>query len=127
MCHLALKPALKLIDDVCKSLILTPLCRALNTRLSQAISNMHYGTYLESHSTSFVQQHITSLFEDMANNHLSKLPSEYATPVASSIATYSIYTFVSNAALIRPLGEMGRLHVTQDLADLELTLEQFVF
>jgi len=133
MCHIALRPALKEIDDLSKSLVLKPLCHALNTRLSSIISKMHHGFYLEEalqndpSSNSFVQQYLTDLYEEMAVNHLSKLPTEYASVVAVSVATYSIFTFVSNAALIRPLGELGRLRITQDLADLELALEQFVF
>lgn len=132
MCHMALRPAIKEIDDLSKTLTLTPLCKAINTRLSHAISKLHYGTYMEENygnhdDASFVQQYLTPLYEEVATLHLSKLPSDYATIIASSIATYSIYSFVSNAALVRPLGETGRLRITQDLADLELALEQLVF
>ena len=47
--------------------------------------------------------------------------------VASAVATHSIYSFVSNAALLRPLGETAPLRVMQDLADSDLALEQLVF
>jgi hypothetical protein len=94
---------------------------------------MHQGTYFEESldamdqtGTSFVQKHLTSLYDTIAQEHLSSLPLEYAAMVASTVATYSMYTFVSNVSLIRPLGETARLHITQDLADFELALEQLV-
>ena len=46
--------------------------------------------------------------------------------VASNVTAFTIYTFLSNACLVRPLGEAARLHITQVLADLEMALEQFV-
>lgn len=131
-CQLALLPALQEIEQTVKTLILTPLCRALNRRISSAIAKMHHGTYLEESldasggGTSFVQKHLVGLYDSIAEHHLSRLPAEYATIVASTIAMFSIYTFVSNASLIRPLGETARLHITQDLADFELALEQLV-
>ena len=67
------------------------------------------------------------LFDNIASTYLSPLPNEYASIVASTVATFSIYSFVSNAAMIRPLGETSRLRLTQDLADFELSLEQLVF
>ena len=129
LCRAALLPALQELDNTVKALILTPLCRALNRRIGTAIAKMHHGTYLEESmdmETSFVQKHLTNLYDDIADQHLSKLPPEYGTIVASTIATYSIYTFVSNITLIRPLAESARLRVTQDLADFELALEQLV-
>ena len=98
---------------------------------------MHRGVYLEGvigggpvvggdgsdGETSFVRDHLVDVYENIGVDVLSRLPSEYADAVASTVATFSIYYFVSNATLVRPLGEMGRLRVTQDLADFELTLE----
>jgi hypothetical protein len=46
--------------------------------------------------------------------------------IVATICKYSIYCFISNATLIRPLGEKGRLRLTQDLTDFELTLEHFI-
>lgn len=99
---------------------------------------MHRGTYLQENiddsdhnqqgnTTSFVQLHLTDLYDGIDSNYLSQLPNEYASIVASTVATYSIYAFVSNACLVRPLGETIRLRLTQDLADFELALEQLVF
>lgn len=131
LCQQALVPALAEIEKMVKNLILTPLSNALNRRVAAAIAKMHHGTYLESMSEdndgpSFVQKYLSGLFESIAEQHLAKLPTEYAGIVASTVASFSIYTFVSNASLIRPLGETARLHITQDLAEFELALEQLV-
>lgn len=131
LCQQALMPALMEIEKMVKNLILTPLSNALNRRVAAAIAKMHHGTYLESaielnDGPSFVQKYLSGLYESIAEQHLSKLPAEYAGIVASTVASFSIYTFVSNASLIRPLGETARLHITQDLAEFELALEQLV-
>jgi len=133
-CQVALLPALYEIENMVKALILSPLCKALNRRVGAAIAKMHYGTYFEESlesmdgmGTSFVQKHLAGLYDAIAQEHLASLPAEYAAMVTSTVATYSIYTFVSNASLIRPLKETARLHITQDLADFELALEQLVF
>ena len=81
---------------------------------------------LDDSSPSFVQKNLAGMYDGIASKLLSKLPTEYASIVASTVAQFSIFAFVSTASLIRPLGESARLHVTQDLADFELTLEQFV-
>jgi hypothetical protein len=130
----ALKPALQEIEKFVKALILSPLCRALNRRVAATIGRMHLGMYmqegggggLDSDGPSFVQTYLTSMYENISSSHLSKLPVEHASIVASMIASFSIYAFVSNASLIRPLGEAARLNITHDLADFELALEQLV-
>ena len=131
LCQQALVPALAEIEKMVKNLILTPLSNALNRRVAAAIAKMHHGTYLESmfednDGPSFVQKQLSALFQSIAEQHIAKLPPEYAGIVASTVASFSIYTFVSNASLIRPLGETARLHITQDLAEFELALEQLV-
>jgi hypothetical protein len=130
---MALLPALKEIDSLVKTSILDPLCRALNRLVSTALVKMHRGTYLQesvdamSQPSSFVQLYLADQYDNIASTYLAQLPNEYAVSVASTVATFSIYSFVSNAALLRPLGETSRLRLTQDLADFELALEQFVF
>ena len=129
-CRMALMPALKEIDSLVKLSILDPLCRALNRQVSTAMAKMHRGTYLHDSGdapSSFVQIYLTDQYDNIASTYLSQLPNEYSVTVASMVATYSIYSFVSNAALLRPLGETSRLRLTQDLADFELALEQLVF
>ena len=95
---------------------------------------MHRGTYLQENAdtssqqhSSFVQIYLTDQYDNIASTYLTQLPNEYAVTVASTVATFSIYCFVSNAALLRPLGESSRLRLTQDLADFEMALEQLVF
>ncbi len=132
-CRLALLPALKEIDLLVKTSILDPLCRVLNRQVSAALAKMHRGAYLQesvdamSQPRSFVHIYLTDLYDNIATTYLSQLPKEYAVTVASTIATFSIHSFVSNAALLRPLRETSRLRLTQDLADFELALEQLIF
>ena len=133
-CQVALLPALYEIENMVTTLILTPLCKALNRRVGAAIAKMHYGTYfgesletMDGMGTSFVQKHLAGLYDAIAQEHLASLPTDYAAIVASTVATFSIYSFVSNVSLIRPLKETAKLHITQDLADFELALEQLVF
>ena len=146
LCLSALQPALRNIDHMVKSFILDPLCRASNRRLADIIAKIHLGVYMEGKrgggggssnnnkeeeeqeelSTSFVQNELAPVYEAISNQILSKFPPPYASVLASNLASFSIYAFVSNAALIRPLGESARLHLTQDLADLEMALEQLV-
>lgn len=114
--------------------ILSPLVRAINRRVATKVARVHGAAYkedaksaeIEADGPSFVQQHLAVVFDEIAKNQLTKLPPEYACLVASTVTSFSIYTFVSNVALLRPIGESARLHITQDLADLELILEQFV-
>jgi hypothetical protein len=131
ICEQALLPGLVELEKFVKKNVLGPLSRVLNRRVAETIGRMHYGSYLQMKTSdpegpSFVQTHLTGMYDRLAALHLSKLPPEYASVVASTIATFSIYSFVSNASLIRPLGEAAKLHVTQDLADFELALEQFM-
>jgi hypothetical protein len=133
MCQNALVPALREIDKMAKN-TLSPLVRGLNHRIAGAVARIHRGVYKNDNSTapdsedgpSFVQRHLSEIFEAIAKNQLAKVPPEYASMIASSVSCFSIYTFVSNVALVRPLGESARLHITQDLADFELILEQFI-
>lgn len=134
MCEQALKTGLQEIDAFVKAQILDPLCRAMNARISSAIGQIHYGSYMQDRSgfeleiegPAFVQKALSGLFEDFGADHLSKLPKKYAQVVVSRLCVFSIYTFISNATLMRPLTESTRLHLTQDLADFELVLQQLV-
>lgn len=133
ICQAALVPAINEIEKMASS-VLSPLIRALNRRVAATIARVHLGVYkddgkgaeLDAEGPSFVQQHLAPIFDEITKNQLTKLPPEYAALVASSVTAFSIYTFVSSIALIRPLGESARLHITQDLADFEMILEQFV-
>lgn len=132
ICEQGLLPGLAELEKFVKKSVLGPLSRVLNRRVAETIGRMHhYGSYLHSDTTdpegpSFVQRHLTVMYDRLAALHLSKLPPEYSATIASMVASFSIYAFVSNASLIRPLGEGAKLNVTQDLADFELALEQFM-
>lgn len=132
MCEQALQSGLLEIDKFVQTQILGPLCRALCKRIATTIGRIHHGSYLQESTDPdaegplFVQKYLDDLYEKLGEAHLSKLPQKYAAYVASTIATFSIYTFVSNISLIRPLAESTRLHLTQDLADFELSLEQLM-
>jgi len=134
ICQAALVPAIREIEKMANA-ILSPLIRALNRRVAASIARVHIVAYkddgkgeagLEGEVPSFVQHHLSGIFEEIARNQLAKLPPEYGSMVASSVSAFSVYTFVSSLALIRPLAESSKLHITQDLADFELVLEQFV-
>ena len=133
VCEQALLPGLLEIERFVKTNILGPLYKVLNRQVAEAIGRIHYGSYLQrdvndiaGDGPSFVQKHLSDLYGRLSDYHLSRLPPAYSSIVASTIASFSIYTFVSNVCLIRPLGESARLSVTQDLADFELALEQFM-
>ena len=134
----ALLPAREEIDNFVSTLVLNPLCRSLNRRIATLIGRMHHeGAYLQ-HGTgggmessdvgasSFVQKHLTGLYDNLATTYLAKLPPPYSIVVGSKVSIFSVYNFVSNASLIRPLGEDAKLHLTQDLADFELVVDQFM-
>jgi conserved oligomeric Golgi complex subunit 5 len=132
---LALLPAREEIDNLVTTTILRPLCRAVNQRIATKMGRMHQeGAYLphgigdssDMSGSSFVQKHMTGLYESLSATYLAKLPPRYSILVGSTVAVFSVFTFVSNASLIRPLSEDAKLHLTQDLADFELVIDQFV-
>lgn len=133
VCQAALVPALQDIDKMARQVVLNPLCRAINRRISKVIAKIHDGVYIQSATSgmaddgpSFVQKHVSNVLEVIAEYILSRFPPDYACIISSKIANFCIYTYISNASLIRPLGESTRLHITQDLADLEMALEQML-
>jgi len=129
MSQISLLPAIHEIESMVKHQLLSPLCNVLNRDIRSEIASMHRGAYIESDNKSqdsFVQDRLAPKYENMLNNILSRLPEVYCGMIVATICKYSIYYFISNASLIRPLGETGRLRLTQDLTDFELTLEQFI-
>lgn len=131
----ALLPARKEIDRMVNKLIVYPLCRALNRRVARMMGRMHQeGTYLhqggidqsEGNTSSFVQKHLSGFYDSLFTTFLQKLPPPYSIVVGSAVSIFSVYTFVSNASLIRPMGEDVKLQLTQDLADFELVIDQFM-
>lgn len=129
LCEGALQPALTTIDNMVQSNILHKLAKSLNQRLAALLAKMHLGIYLgrsEDESSTFCQRQISPALDTISERIMTRFPPPYATHLAASVTSFVIYTFCSNMALLRPLGETARLHITHDLADLELALEQFV-
>jgi hypothetical protein len=132
LCQTTLLPGLRYIEKMVRKTVLNPLCRELNSRIAKVLARMHHGVYVDGpsggdgESTAFVQKFLSSIFDTIAETHLSRFPPEYAAYMSSKIASFTIYSFVSGASLIRPCGEMARLQITQDLADLELALGQLL-
>eukprot|EP00977_Amphora_coffeiformis_P004723 scaffold1007_cov176-Amphora_coffeaeformis.AAC.29 len=129
LCEGALQPALTTIDNMVQTNILGKLAASLNQRLATLLAKMHLGVYLgrsEDESSTFCQRQISPALDTIAERIMTRFPPPFATYLASSVTSFLIYTFCSNMALLRPLGEASRLHITQDLADLELALEQFM-
>merc|ERR1719413_209431 len=77
-------------------------------------------------TSSFVQKHLSVFYDNIHTTFFQKLPPSYSLVVGSAISIFSIYIFVSTASLIRPLGEDAKMQLTQDLADFELVLDQFI-
>ena len=139
----ALLPARKEIDNMINKLVLHPLCRALNRRVATMMGRMHQeGVYLHQGSegrssmgmdpaeganvTSFSQKYLSGFYDNLYKTLLQKLPPSYALVVGSAVSIFSVYTFVSTASLIRPMGEDAKMQLTQDLADFELIVDQFM-
>uniref|UniRef100_A0A7S4AID4 Conserved oligomeric Golgi complex subunit 5 helical domain-containing protein n=1 Tax=Pseudo-nitzschia australis TaxID=44445 RepID=A0A7S4AID4_9STRA len=139
----ALLPARIEIDNMINKLVLHPLCRALNRRVAKMMGRMHQeGVYLHQGSggkssmgmdpadganvTSFSQKHLSGFYDNLYKTFLQKLPPSYALVVGSAVSIFSVYTFVSTASLIRPMGEDTKMQLTQDLADFELIVDQFM-
>ena len=139
----ALLPARKEIDNMVNRLVVYPLYRSLNKRVARMMGLMHQeGAYLSqgsnrmgsdnmdnavgSNNSSFVQKHLSGFYDDLHTTFFQKLPPPYSLAVASAVSIFSIYTFVSTASLIRPMGEDAKMQLTQDLADFELVLDQFM-
>ena len=131
----ALLPAREEIDNFVATLVINPLCRALNRRVASLIGRMHQeGAYLQhganvdtadAGGSAFIQK-LSKSFDGLASTYLAKLPPPYSIVVGSKVSIFSIYNFVSNASLIRPIGEDAKLHLTQDLADFELVVGEFM-
>jgi len=139
----ALLPARKEIDNVVNKLVLYPLHRALNKRVGRMMGRMHQeGAYLDQggiarsannldttegvNTSSFVQKHLSGFFDNLYTTFFQKLPPTYSLAVGSAVSIFSVYTFISTASLIRPIGEDTKMQLTQDLAEFELVIDQFM-
>lgn len=122
LCDMALKPACKTIDTAIQISVLRPLLGDLKKQLGTVLTRVVSSSY----NPSFCQTAITPALETIRNNILKRFPPKYASFVAHELAEFSIRTFVTAATLVRPLDEDVRLHITQDLGDLELALQDLI-
>eukprot|EP00934_Nitzschia_sp_Nitz4_P005052 Nitzschia sp. Nitz4//scaffold50_size126154//93439//96441//NITZ4_003696-RA/size126154-processed-gene-0.154-mRNA-1//1//CDS//3329553731//5042//frame0 len=135
LCSQALQPCIQEIDKLVFSNVLASLCRALNRRIATEIAKIHHDRTLQQEmqvasvddaTSSFVQDHLEGLFAQISSEHLSKLPKKYASTVAQTVASFSMYNFVSNMMLIRPMTESTRMKLTQNLSDFEMVLTELM-
>ena len=90
-------------------------------------SHFHSGAYLGSgDSDSFFKTTSLHIFMRYLFNTCFPLPNEYSLIHSKYLFKYLVLNYISNLALLKPLGENGRLRVIQDLTDLELSIEQFI-
>lgn len=122
LCDMALKPACKTIDTTIHSVVLRPLMAELKVKLGAVLTRVVSSAY----NPSFCQSTINPALENIRANILKRLPPKYASMVAIEMAEFAIRTFVTATCLVRPLNEEVRLHITQDLGDLELSLQDLV-
>ena len=123
----ALSGAISEIDLIVNSSVLDLMGFTLKKKLSRSLAKIHSGAYLDSgDSDSFVQNHIAPFLNEISLKFLAALPNEYSPILCEKLVKYLVLNFISNLALLRPLGENGRLRVIQDLTDLELSIEQFI-
>ena len=151
VCTETLVPAGVTIDTTIKSTILVPFCRTVNRLIAtNVLSKIHLGIYLDNANSSsnssgsggrrnyedmdendeipisFVQKDIVPILDKIVQVYLVKFPPPYSNMIVCNIVSFVVYTYLSNVTLIRPLSESIRLHITQDLTDLEMALEQFI-
>jgi len=135
----ALLPARKEIDNTVNKMVLHPLYRAVNRRVAKVMGRMHQeGAYFYlgssnklddaevTNTSSFVQKQLSGFFDKLYTTFFQKLPPPYSLVVGSAVSIFSVYTFVSTASLIRPMGEEAKMQLTQDLAEFELIIDQFM-
>lgn len=135
-CRAALAPALEHIDSMVQTTSLGPVIRTLTQQLDASVlSKIHQGVYataatggVDDHASSsgFISTYVVPAFEAIGANILPKFPPPYASRIAAAVATFFLYGYSSNVCLLRPLTEPTRMQLTEDLANLELTVERFV-
>jgi hypothetical protein len=117
-CTMALRPALATIDATIHAEVIGPVVEQVQQQLHTILAKP-YGP-------EFVQTHVATALERITENVFQKFPPAYASSMANEIAEHTVLTFVTTVSLIRPMSENLRLQITQDLADLELAVQQLV-
>jgi hypothetical protein len=117
-CTMALRPALATIDATIHAEVIGPVVEQVQQQLHTILARP-YGP-------EFVQTHVATALERITENVFQKFPPAYASSMANEIAEHTVLSFVTTVSLIRPMSENLRLQITQDLADLELAVQQLV-
>jgi conserved oligomeric Golgi complex subunit 5 len=114
----ALRPALATIDATIHAEVIRPVVQQVRQQLHTVLTRP-YGP-------EFVQTHVATALERVTESIFKKFPPAYSSSMANEIAEHTVLTFVTTVSLIRPMSENLRLQITQDLADLELAVQQLV-
>lgn len=115
-CAVALGPAVATIDSTIQGEVVRPVVKQLNQQLYTVVSRP-YGP-------EFVQSHVAPSLERLTESILKKFPPVYSSLISNEIAEHIVLAFITTVSLIRPMTENNRLQITQDLADLELSIQQ---
>ena len=144
ICTETLIPACVTIDATIQKTILIPFCRTLNHLIAtNVLSKIQLGIYLDNTSSSgrnnyedmnedddiplsFIQKDVVPILDKIVQIYLVKFPPTYSNVIVCNVVSFIVYSYLSNVTLLRPLSESIRLHITQDLTDLEMALEQFL-
>lgn len=134
LCKETFRPAVDEVDVFVKSNVICPLSHVINKSLSSVILNMHKFIYSERqlvifdriNGKSFAWDNLNKFYEYINTRILTHLSREYAEYFVSNIISSSIYYFVSNTILIRPLTYSLCLCIVNNLATLEYVLGQLI-
>jgi len=133
----ALRPASKCLDELSRQ-ILSPYVLSASKQLDRAILGMHSETFGGSGTntnnntggvTSFYLQRVCSsilILKKYFESFTSAYTSEIITTIKIMFCRHVVSNFVRHASLIRPLSESGKLRLTQDMTQLELSVAQIV-
>jgi conserved oligomeric Golgi complex subunit 5 len=114
----ALRPALATIDATIHAEVIRPVVQQVRQQLHTVLTRP-YGP-------EFVQTHVATALERVTESIFKKFPPVYSSSMANEIAEHTVLTFVMTVSLTRPMSENVRQQITQDLADLELPVQQLV-
>ena len=112
---------------------MSPYILSASKQLDLAISGMHSETFSDNNtntgtSSFYIRRVCNSIsilkkyFQSFTSNYTSEMIGE----MKIILCRHVICNFVRHASLIRPLSETGKLRLTQDMTQLELSLAQIV-
>ena len=128
----ALGPASKCVDELSRQ-IMSPYVLSASKQLDLTILGMHSETFSDKNTSTetssfYIRRVCSSIsilkkyFQCFTSNYTSGMIRE----IKIMLCRHVICNFVRHASLIRPLSETGKLRLTQDMTQLELSLSQIV-